>query len=107
MKWVYFSIAIVLEIIGTTLLKLSNGNEKWYITVLSIISYSLCFWVFSKALKYIDIATAYAMWAGIGIVATALIGFVFFKESVTVMKIICIMLILLGTIGLNLLTNEK
>jgi multidrug transporter EmrE-like cation transporter len=47
------------------------------------------------------------MWAGIGIVATALIGFVFFKESVTVMKIICIMLILLGTIGLNLLTNEK
>lgn len=107
MKWLYFGVAIILEIVGTTLLKLSNGNEKWHITILSIISYSLCFWVFSKALKYFDIATAYAMWSGIGIVATALIGFVFFKESVSVMKVVCIMLILLGTIGLNLLTNGK
>lgn len=107
MKWVYFGVAILLEIVGTTLLKLSNGNEKWYITILSIASYSLCFWFFSKALKYFDIASAYAMWAGIGIVATALIGFVFFKESISVMKVICIVLILLGTIGLNLLTHEK
>jgi len=107
MRWLYLGIAIILEILGTSLLKLSNGNEKWHISVLAIVFYALCFLFLAKALKYMEIATAYAIWSGVGIAATAFMGFLFFKESVTLMKVICILLILVGVIGLNLLAEEK
>jgi small multidrug resistance pump len=61
MAWVLLGIAIVLEVTGTFLLKLSNGFEKWYWGALSITCYSACFWVLAPALKVLPVGVAYAV----------------------------------------------
>ena len=101
MSWLYLIFAIGFEVTGTVLLKMSNGfsNLKYFFAML--ISYILSLVFLSLALKKIDIGIAYAVWSGFGITAIAILGVLFFKESMSMPKIIFIALIMIGTIGLN------
>lgn len=72
--WFFLALAITLEVSGTFLLKLSNGFEKWQWGALSIACYSACFWVLAPAMTVLPVAVVYAIWAGVGIVAAAIIG---------------------------------
>ncbi len=103
--WMFLASAIVLEVVGTVLLKLSDGFEKWHWGVLSIVCYMCCFWLFAPALKVIPVGVAYALWAGIGILAVTMIGFVVFREQLGSVQVICIALIAVGAIGLRLTTT--
>jgi multidrug transporter EmrE-like cation transporter len=78
--WIYLSVAIVLEVSGTVLLKLSNGFERWHWGALSLFCYLACFWVLAPAMKELPVGVVYAIWAGVGIVAASLIGFMAFGE---------------------------
>ena len=100
--WLYLGAAIVLEIIGTSLLKLSDGFEKTHWGALAIIAYSLSFWVFAPALKVIPVGVAYAIWSGAGILAITIIGVFFFEQRLQVIQYLFIALIVAGAIGLNL-----
>jgi len=102
--WFLLACAIALEVAGTLLLKLSDGFEKWHWGVLAIVSYSACFWVMAPALKIIPVGVAYAIWAGIGILAITLIGFVLFDEHLGIVQLGCIALIVVGAVGLRLTT---
>lgn len=104
--WGYLAAAIVLEVLGTSLLKLSDGFAKWHWGMLSIACYSDCFWVLSPALKTIPVGTAYAIWAGVGIVAIAVIGALIFGQRLGLLQYGCIGLILVGAIGLRLTTSD-
>lgn len=104
--WLYLAAAIALEVVGTTLLKLSNGFERPLIGMLSIACYSACFWVFAPALKAIPVGVAYAIWAGVGIVAVAFIGAAFFGQRLGAAQVACIALVLVGAVGLRLTTAE-
>lgn len=101
MSWLYLLLAIGLEVTGTALLKKANGFSNLKYIALMLIAYVTSLLFLSLALKKIDIGIAYAVWSGIGITAIEVIGVLFFKESMTVPKIIFITLILVGTIGLN------
>ncbi|MXX21841.1 MAG: multidrug efflux SMR transporter [Rhodospirillales bacterium] len=103
--WMYLTAAIVLEVVGTILLKLSDGFEKWEWGVLSIVCYSCCFLVFAPALKVIPVGVAYALWAGIGILAVTMIGLVVFREQLGFVQLACIALIAIGAVGLRLTTT--
>ena len=103
--WMFLAAAIVLEVIGTVLLKLSNGFEKWHWGALSILCYACCFWVFAPALKVIPVGVAYALWAGIGILAVTAIGFAVFREQLGFLQLVCIALIAIGAVGLRLTTT--
>lgn len=103
MSWLYLCIAIIFEICGTTLLKLSNGLTNIRYSILLLIFYGLSLWMLSLALKRIDIAIAYAIWSGFGIAIIAGIGIVYFKEPFSILKCVFISFILIGVIGLNLL----
>ena len=103
--WVLLTLAIALEVLGTVLLKLSSGFEKWHWGVLSILCYAGCFWVFAPALKTIPVGVAYALWAGIGILAVTLIGWTVFHERLEAIQLACIGLIALGAVGLRLTTT--
>lgn len=103
--WLFLIAAIALEVAGTYLLKLSNGFEKWHWGMLSIVCYSACFWVFAPALKVIPVGVAYAIWAGVGIVAAAIIGLAFFQERLGALQVMFILLVLIGAIGLRLTTT--
>ena len=79
--WFFLALAITLEVSGTFLLKLSNGFEKWQWGALSIACYSACFWVLAPAMTVLPVGVVYALWAGVGIVAAAIVGIAAFDES--------------------------
>ena len=103
--WMFLAAAIALEVAGTVLLKLSDGFEKWHWGALSMVCYMGCFWVFAPALKVIPIGVAYALWAGMGILAVTIIGFMVFREQLGSVQVACIALIAIGAIGLRLSTT--
>lgn len=103
--WVYLFLAIAFEIAGTTLLKLSDGFEKSTYGMVSIAAYCGSFWLLAPALKTIPVGVAYAIWAGVGILAITLIGFFFFGQRLQFIQYACISLIVIGAVGLRLTTK--
>ncbi|MEQ8284872.1 multidrug efflux SMR transporter [Thalassospira sp.] len=107
LAWFYLFIAISLEVIGTVSLKFSNGFTDWRFSVLTLVVYGLSFWVLSLTLRVIPIGTAYAVWAGLGTAAIAIIGLVFFKEPMTAMKGIFLLMIIGGVVGLKVVGGKS
>jgi len=102
MKWLLLVIAIVMEVTGTTCMKLSSGFTKLVPSILMFVFYGLSFVSLTFVLKKIDVSIAYAIWSGLGTSLIAIIGILWFKEPATAMKMISIGLIVIGIIGLNL-----
>ena len=102
MSYLYLAGAIVLEVISTTLLGLSDGFSKIHYGIASIAIYGVCFFLLSKALKYIDLGIAYATWCSVGIVLTALISRFFFGQRLTVPGLVSLVFIMAGCIVLNM-----
>jgi small multidrug resistance pump len=106
LHWIYLCLAILFEVAGTTTMKLSDGFTKVVPSVLLIVFYicSLCF--LTLTLKSLEVSIAYAIWSGMGIIVITLIGFMYFNESISLLKIIAIALIIIGVVTLNM-TGEK
>lgn len=102
MNWLYLGLAIVSEVCGTTFMKLSDGMTKIKFSVLMLVFYVISLSMLSLALKKIEVGVAYAIWSGIGIALITIVGIIFFKETISVPKIIFVLFILVGVIGLNL-----
>lgn len=102
MAWIYLVTAILLEVAGTVSMKTSEGFTKMLPSVFMFVFYIFSLASLTMALKTIPVSLAYALWAGIGTATIAIIGFVFFKELVTPMKVTALLLIVLGVVLLNL-----
>ncbi len=102
MQYVLLVVAIVFEIIATSFLKYSNGFTRLYPTIACVVFYVLCYLAFGKAMVKLDLNLSYAIWCGVGIVATTLISVLFFGEKISVPGILGIALIVIGGILLNL-----
>lgn len=105
LHWLFLGLAIAAEVFGSSMLKLSEGFSKPWPTLGVLVGFGICFWALALALKTIPLGTAYAIWAGLGLVLTALVSVVCFGQKVDVMGIISIGLILLGVIMLNTLSS--
>jgi multidrug transporter EmrE-like cation transporter len=103
--WIFLACGIALEITGTFLLKLSNGFERWQWGMLSIFCYSACFWFLAPAMKVLPVGIVYAIWAGVGIVAAAVIGVVAFNERLGALQLLCMAMVLIGAVGLRITTT--
>lgn len=102
MHYLLLAGAIALEIFATTQLKLSAGFTKLGPSVLSLLGYGLCFFLFSKALNRIDLGIAYATWSAVGIVATSIIAALAFGQKLSTAGIVGMGLILAGVVVVNL-----
>ncbi len=102
MTGLYLVLAILLEVSGTTCMKLSEGFTRLLPSILLFVFYLLSFGMLTLALKKIDVSVAYAVWSGVGTALIATIGVLWFKEPATAMKLISLGLIIAGVIGLNL-----
>ena len=102
MSYLYLALAIVGEIIGSSLLKASEGFSKLYPTIGLIIAFVGCFFFLSLSLKTIPWNTAYALWAGWGRVVTTVISVLVWKEKLNMASIAGITLILVGVVILNM-----
>jgi quaternary ammonium compound-resistance protein SugE len=106
MEWFYLVVAGVFEIGWAIGLKYSHGFTKTLPSILTIIGMVASFYFLSLSLKSLPIGTAYAIWTGIGTIGTVLLGIILFKEPINTMRIVCIVFIVSGIIGLKLISVE-
>ena len=99
--WMFLALSIVTEVAGTTSMKLSEGFTKPGFTALIFIFYGVSFYFFSQAIKRMDLGAAYAIWAGLGTALIALIGVIYFRDGMDIIKAISLAAIIAGVIGLN------
>lgn len=105
MHWVFSAVAIVSEVFASSMLKLSDGFSKPIPTVGVAVGFIVSFYFLSLALKTMPLGTAYAIWAGLGLVLTSAVSIVFFGQKPDLMGIVSIGLILLGVILLNTMSH--
>jgi small multidrug resistance pump len=98
----YLMLAIFLEVAGTTSMKLSNGFTEIGPSIFIFIFYFFSFGFLTLSLKRLELSTAYAVWSGLGTLLIALIGMLFFKEPMTMIKAVSLGLIISGVVGLRL-----
>lgn len=106
MKYLFLSLAIVTEVIGSGFMQASNGFTRLLPSIITIIAFIACFFFLSQALKYIPLGVAYAIWGGTGIVLTAIISVVLFKKSLDLPAIIGITLIIAGVVVMNVFSKS-
>ncbi|HKW80644.1 MAG TPA: multidrug efflux SMR transporter [Casimicrobiaceae bacterium] len=99
--WLALAGAILLEVAGTTSMKLSQGFTRPLPSVLLFVFYAMSFSLMTIAVKKIDMSVSYAIWSGVGTALIALIGIGVFREPLTALKIASIGLIIAGVFGLN------
>lgn len=99
--WIYLVIAGLLEIVWAIGLKYTDGFTKLWPSIGTISAMVLSFVFLSKSVKEIPIGTAYVVWTGIGAIGVAIAGIILFKESYELVRILCILLVVAGIIGLR------
>jgi quaternary ammonium compound-resistance protein SugE len=107
MAWVYLFIAGLFEVGWAIGLKYSEGFSKLWPSLVTVLFMIASFILLSAALKTLPVGTAYAVWTGIGAAGTAVLGMLLFGESREVLKIVCILLIVAGIIGLKLTSSGE
>lgn len=105
MGYVYLMFAILLEVFGSSMLLKSEGFTKLKPTALMVVAFVCAFYCLSKCLKFMPLSIAYALWAGIGLVLTALVSVFVFKQRLDLPAIIGILFILIGVLIINLFSK--
>ena len=104
MGYLYLAVAIVSEVVATSFLKFTSGERAvWWAYIVVAAGYGLSFWMLSLTLSAkVPLGIAYAIWAGAGVVLVAVVSWVVFRESLTLMQIIGMALVIGGVVLLEL-----
>ncbi|MGB4497430.1 MAG: multidrug efflux SMR transporter [Methylococcaceae bacterium] len=105
MGWVLLFSAGCIEIIFALSLKYNEGFTKLIPSIVTAISGGGSFYLLMLAIKTLPLGTAYAVWTGMGAVGVAILGVFLFKESIDIYRIISILFVITGIIGLKLTDN--
>lgn len=107
MSWIYLIIAGCLECGWAVGIKYTEGFSRTIPSLLTAAAMAASFWLLSLAMKTIPVGTAYAVWTGIGATGVALVGMLFLDEPRDIARIICLLLILSGVIGLKVFSGGR
>lgn len=105
MAWIYILIASVFEVSWAIGLKYTEGLTKVGPTIFTFITMILSFYFLALGVKEIPIGTGYAVWTGIGVVGTVILGMILFGESKEWIRMVFILMIIGGIVGLRLTTK--
>jgi small multidrug resistance pump len=105
-SWWWLLTAILFEVTATMSLKAYSLSSKIFPGLMAVLFYFISFLCLAVTLKKIEVGIAYAVWSGLGTVLITILGITFFGESFSMMKMIFIFLIIVGAVGLNLLTSS-
>lgn len=106
MKYLFLALAIISEVIGSAFLNASQQFRKPVPTMVTIVAFIACFYFLSLALKSMPLSIAYAIWAGLGLVLTAIVSVVIFKQRLDLPAILGIVLIIAGVLVINLFSKS-
>ncbi len=101
MAWIYLVTAGLLEVVWALALKQSHGFTELPATVVFVVGLVASMTLLALALKALPVGAGYAVWTGIGAVGTAIVGMVFFGDSVTALRLASIGFLLVGIVGLG------
>ena len=99
-------IAIFCEVAGTMLLPVSQNFTKIIPTTLLAVFYLIAFYLLTFVVNKLPIAIVYATWSGLGIFTIAILGYIFFKQTLAWQAIVGLFLIVIGVILVNSFTGK-
>ena len=102
--WIMLGAAGLFEIVWAIGLKYADGFTKPVPSAITITAMVISMLLLAQAVRDLPIGTAYAIWTGIGAVGAALLGIMLFQESANLVRIGCVVLIVVGIVGLKLST---
>ncbi|CDG97115.1 multidrug resistance protein; DLP12 prophage [Xenorhabdus bovienii str. puntauvense] len=102
----YLLIAIVSEVIATTMLKASDGFSRLMPSIVVVIGYCFSFWALSQVVKVLPLGIAYAIWSGLGIVLVSVAAIFLYQQKLDLPAIIGMLLIIMGVLVINLFSNS-
>jgi small multidrug resistance pump len=105
LAYLMLALAIISEVTGSAFLVKSAGFTKLGPSLLVVLFYVISFYLLSQVIKTIPLGIAYAIWGGVGIVLTALVGFFVFKQILDVPALLGIAMIVGGVIVMNVFSN--
>ena len=105
LPWLFLSVAIVAEVVGTSFLKASAGFTKPLPVVAVVLGYGLSFYFLSLTLETLPVGIAYAVWSGVGLVLITAVAWVAFGQTLDLPAVIGMGLILAGVLILNLFST--
>lgn len=103
--WLLLAASILSEVVGTVALKHSNGFANLFPTTCAAASFLIAIWLMSLSLKHIEMGITYAVWAGSATAILAMVGIVLYGESLSVFKLVGMVMVVGGVIVLNLDTH--
>lgn len=104
-QWIFLSVAIVSEVIGTSALKATGEFTRLWPSVIVVVSYFLAFYFLTLTLRTIPIGIAYAIWSGVGVALITLVGWLFYKQTLDIPAFVGISLIVAGVVVLNVFSK--
>jgi quaternary ammonium compound-resistance protein SugE len=107
MAWICLLIAALFEVIWAVGLKFTVGLTRLWPSVFTVLASTVSFVLLAQATKTLPVGTSYAIWTGIGAAGTAAVGILWFGESDSVPRLVCIALIVIGVVGLKLNTPAE
>ena len=103
--YIFLVLAIAFEVLSTSLLKDTNGFTNLYPSLIVIVALCICLFLMSHSMRFIPVGIVYATWAGLGIVAIAVIGVIKYKQIPNIPTIIGLGLIVIGVTIVNLMND--
>jgi quaternary ammonium compound-resistance protein SugE len=100
--WLWLLLAGLLEVVWAIGLKYTAGFTRVTPSVITVAAMIGSVWLLALALKSIPVGTGYAVWTGIGVIGTTILGIVLFGETASAVRLLCIGLIVAGIFGLKL-----
>ncbi|CRL62995.1 Multidrug transporter EmrE [Proteus penneri] len=99
-------LAIISEVIATTMLKASDGFSRLYPSIVVVIGYCFSFWALSQVVKVMPLGIAYAIWSGLGIVLVSVAAVFLYQQKLDLPAIVGMTLIIAGVLVINLLSKS-
>ncbi|HIE0147212.1 TPA: multidrug efflux SMR transporter SsmE [Serratia marcescens] len=103
--FMYLTMAIVAEVIATTMLKASEGFTRLWPSLLVVLGYGVAFWVLSMVVKSMPLGIVYAIWSGMGIVLVSVAAVFVYQQKLDWPAIVGMGLIIAGVLVINLLSK--
>ncbi|AHV93489.1 quaternary ammonium compound efflux SMR transporter SugE [Bordetella holmesii] len=102
MTWIILVFAGLFEVVWAVGLKYTHGFTRLVPSLITVGGMLVSFWLLSTAMKSLPLGTAYAVWVGIGTIGAFVAGIVLFGEALNGLRVISVLLIVAGLIGLKL-----
>ncbi len=106
MQWLVLFVAIVAEVIATSLLKSTEGFTRLWPSVVVVVCYETAFILLSISMKTIPVGIVYAVWSGVGVALITLAAWVFLGQTLDAVGLAGLALIVCGVVVINVFSKS-